>query len=100
MNLGTLITKLEEADQTLRVPKGFAEPHSWRGSYDELAFEPISGVYVSDMLKSAKEAIGTTYTGWKGGEFVMSLETECYIAEEGTCGEPLTEILMYYMLTE
>src|SRR4030042_992561 len=40
MTLGELIQFLEARDPERAVPVGFAEPDSYRGYYDELAFAP------------------------------------------------------------
>lgn len=100
MVLSELIERLAAADQDMVVPIGFWHPHSYRGYYHELAFEPHRHAKVSDMLADAKAALGATYTGWKGGEFTMSSYTECHLAYEGQCGEGIGPVLMKYMLGE
>ncbi|MFC9490722.1 hypothetical protein ACFTZM_32240, partial [Streptomyces hydrogenans] len=65
MPLGELITALEAADPDLVLPDGFTHPHSYRGYYHELAFEPAHNATVGEMLADARSALGTTYTGWK-----------------------------------
>lgn len=62
---------------------------SWRGSYAELAIEFSSeGEYLSveKFLSMLKEAIGKTYTGYKGGEFVMGKSTPLWVANYGNSG--------------
>ena len=98
MTLGELIERLEQADPNLIVPMGFASPHSYRGYYDELAFEPRANILVSDMLAAAKDAMGSTYIGYKGGEYQMCEWTECWLAKWGECGETIGPILLGYML--
>ena len=56
---------------------------SYRGDYQELAFNPVKDAKVSDMLEFAKGSIGKTFAGYKGGEFKMGEYTDCYIAEYG-----------------
>jgi hypothetical protein len=75
MKLIDLIELLEKFPTDMRVAQGFGNPHSWRGSYDELAFEPVDDTTVGEMLAEARSAIGQTYTGWKGGDFLMTLGT-------------------------
>ncbi|MFB7592381.1 hypothetical protein [Streptomyces sp. NPDC056169] len=99
MTLDELITALDVADPTLVLPHGFTNPHSYRGYYDELAFEPATDVPVADMLADARSALGATYTGWKGGDFVMRGYTDCWLAEEGSAGgETLGPLLLQFML--
>lgn len=83
LSLGQLIARLEEADPNLVLPLGFAEPHSFRGYYDELAFEPRNDIRIGDMLDAARSALGATFTGYKGGEYTMSEFTDCWIAYYG-----------------
>lgn len=87
LTLGELIAALSAADQDLIVPAGFDSPHSYRGSYYELAFEPAGDVTVAAMLASAHAADGAEYEGWKGGDFTMTRDTLCHIAYEGCCGD-------------
>lgn len=99
MRLGQLIEALELADPSLVVPWGFNHPHSYRGHYDELAFEPASNVTVSAMLADARSALGTTYEGYKGGDYLMDEFTDCWIAEYGNGdGETIGRTLLRYML--
>ena len=101
MTLGELIAALEEADQSLVVPDGFSRPHSYRGYYDQLAFEPARNVTVAHMLSEAKSALGMTFEGYKGGDFVMRECTEVWIAEYGhSGGEQISARLLGYMLRE
>jgi len=62
---------------------GFANPHSWRGSYAELAFEPVVNVSINTMLEHARSAIGESYNGYKGGVYTMSGDTYLHVAEWG-----------------
>lgn len=91
MNLGDLITALESIPPDTVALNGFANPHSYRGYYDQLAFEPESNVTVAAMLAAAHEAVGTTYQGWKGGDYTMDTSTTVWLAVEGGCGRPITE---------
>lgn len=98
MILRELIEYLEKEDQNKIVTMGFSNPHSYRGIYRELAFEPTINIAVSDMLKAAKSAMGETYTGYKGGDFTMNEYTNVHLAEYGNCGEEIGYILLNYML--
>lgn len=98
MTLGDLIDWLEAQDQDLIVSDGFGAPHSDRGSYDELAFDPLPEARISDMLAHARDADGRAFTGYKGGEFIMGQHTSVYIGEFGTCGDAITPITFKYWL--
>lgn len=87
MTLDELITALEAEDPDRLLPLGFSNPHSWRGVYMDLAFEPTANVTVGQMLADARSAKGATYQGWKGGDYTMDGWTDVHLAEEGTCGD-------------
>ena len=57
-DLGWLIKTLrgENLDKVLKL--GFLNPHSYRGYYEQLAFEPAPNVRVGDMLVAVEEAFG------------------------------------------
>ena len=62
---------------------------SWRGSYSELALEfACNGepMEFSAFLKMLKNAVGQTFLGYKGGEFVMTEDTPVWVANYGNCG--------------
>ena len=76
---------------------------SWRGSYDEIAlnfsfvgygldgYSKVEGFNheeptVREFLAMLKAAIGKTYTGWKGGDFVMGENTRVWVANDGNVG--------------
>jgi len=98
VTLGELIKRLSKESADKVVPLGFAKPHSYRGFYDELAFEPVKNITVGEMLKAAKKALGATYTGYKGGEYKMKEWTDVWLAYYGQTGESIGPILLDYML--
>lgn len=79
MNLGKYIETLQSFDPTIELEMGLGNPHSWRGNYSELAFEPKPNMTVGEMLEEAKGAVGKTFTGWKGGEFKMDEYTSVHV---------------------
>jgi|SRR5690606_15601511 len=87
MTLGELIKALGAEDPAKVVRRGFTHPHSYRGYYHDLAFEPAYDVSVGEMLADAYSALGETYEGWKGGDFTMGRDTECWLSWEGTCSD-------------
>ena len=97
MNLGDLIKQLEEYNPDTKVPLGFGAPHSYRGDYYSVAFEPVEVTTIGEMLEHAKSALGATFTGYKGGEYTMDDWAACYIAAYGCSGETLGPILLAYM---
>lgn len=99
MTLDDLLTQLGEADQALVLPHAFNNPHSYRGYYDELAFEPAENITVGDVAAAAWSAMDETFTGYKGGEFTMTGDTTCWMAYEGSSGgEELTPDLLTRLL--
>ena len=98
MTLGELIGALEAEDSNLVLPDGFRSPHSYRGYYDQLAFEPAKDVKVGEALALAESALGATYGGWKGGDFTMDEHTEVNLAVFGECGEEIGPTLLRLMI--
>ena len=66
---------------------GFGSPHSYRGYYDEVAFELWFNTSIKEMLLCVNRALTETFIGWKGGEFTYNLDTLCHIAYKGHCSE-------------
>lgn len=98
MTLAELIAALEAADPERVCPIGFTNPHSYRGDYRDLAFEPATNVAVAEMLDLARSADGATYEGWKGGDYTMGPNTNVHLATRGDCGEEIGPVLLRYML--
>jgi hypothetical protein len=105
LTLQQLIDQLEAYPYPDKViPIGFHNPHSYRGYYDDLAFEITYNTTPKAMLECAKQAMNNTYTGYKGGEFTMGTYTECWLvdecgAENGKCGESLGALLLDLLLS-
>lgn len=83
MKLNDLIAALSALPPDAMVKNGFGLPDSYRGYYQDIAFEPVEEARIGDMLKYAEKAMGETFTGYKGGEYTMNGYTECWIAEYG-----------------
>lgn len=98
MTLGELIEQLEAADQGVVCKLGFKRPHSYRGFYEQLGFEPAENVKVSDMLAVAKEAVGKTYEGWKGGDYTMDKHTDVWLSHVGSSGDALSPLAVAFMI--
>ncbi|SRR6266568_3253830 len=91
LTLGELILKLESiADKSKPIilddsyhPTGI---DSWRGSYAELAIEYAEDgekLSTSAFLDLLKRAVGSTFYGYKGGEFLMGKITPVWVANYG-----------------
>jgi len=100
MTLRRLIELLEQAPQERVVRNGFDCPHSYRGYYDQLAFEPAQNVTIASMTKHAKESLGKTFAGYKGGEYKMGEYTDVWLAEYGCTGDMMGELLIKYMIAD
>lgn len=97
--LGELIDRLKAENPEKRIRAGFHNPHSWRGIYNDLAFEVTSNITVADMLTAAESAVGATYDGYKGGHYEMDLGTDVWLAVEGSgAGETLGAVMLDLML--
>src|SRR5881398_1123650 len=97
-SLGELITELESHDPETPVRLGISEPHSYRGYYDDLAFETVGGSTVGAMLEVARSALNRIYFGYKGGEFTMTEGTPVWLASYGCTGESLGKVMLSLML--
>lgn len=96
---------LEELIQVLRreppgkiISEGFHKPHSYRGYYDQLAFQPLANARVGDMLAEAEGCIGRVFCGYKGGDYTMTLNTDCWLSEYGCTGDELSGRLLRFLL--
>ncbi len=97
--LESLINVLEDEPADKRVKVGFKNPHSYRGYYHDLAFEVTEDVTVGEMLADARSALGATYQGWKGGDYIMREHTSVWLVpEEGCSGETIGALLLHLLL--
>ncbi len=107
LTIGQITNKLlslEDQNAYLSFDWGGAYPKSItssRGYYDELCIE-YSGnyedsIFVKDFVKLCQEAIGKTYTGWKGGEYTMDENTPVWVACSGcTSNTKICDIVKSY----
>lgn len=89
-NLGDLIKDLEKYPPNAWIsiapfnlePTGF---NSYRGYYSDLSIDYTigDGLNCGQLLKEAKECIGKTFTGYKGGDFTMTENTVIWLAPYG-----------------
>ncbi|MBW8077273.1 MAG: hypothetical protein GJU76_04175 [Gallionella sp.] len=84
MTLGKLIAALEAIPPDAQVTS-LGHPHSYRGYYSDLAFEPQGApIRADEFLAICKQCMGRIFEGYKGGDFVMGENTPVWIAEYGT----------------
>lgn len=76
ISLGALIVLLEKADPKKVVSTGLGEFFSFRGEPVQLAASIKSNVAVASMLEKAREAVGKTFEGYKGGLYPMGLHSQ------------------------
>ncbi len=82
MDLGTLIGTLEQIKpDTMWV--GGDSVDSYRGYYDQLAIEPGGEITVGEMRARLRLAVGATMTGYKGGDYLMRLDTPVWSSPYG-----------------
>lgn len=92
ITLGKLIDALCEKGFPEEVSK-IARPHSYRGYYSDLSFEPEEGLMSRhELLIMLKECMGEIFHGYKGGEFQMGRNTPLWIAEYGSCGKAIAGV--------
>lgn len=63
------------------------EMFSYRGYYDDLAIG-FGETTVGELLKTARSALGHSFTGYKGGEYLMGEDTLLWQAtDSGHCSD-------------
>lgn len=97
LTLGEYIAKLEKLPPAANIELDFggAVPtrlDSYRGYYSELALG-YDGTYgatlptVKQLLNDAQKANGSTFTGWKGGDYTMRDSTSIFVANPGNTSD-------------
>ena len=84
---GKLPVYINDAEEGALVPTGLS---SYRGYYSDIQIEyeqdtPADEVNVATFRIWLSEAIGKTYTGYKGGDFTMSKITPVWVDTYGRC---------------
>lgn len=97
MDLEDVIEYLEDLPADRIVRHGLSNPHSYRGWYEQVAFELKDNVTIGAMLASARAAVGATFTGYKGGSYTMRESSLVNIANEGETGGALSEGWLEYL---
>lgn len=91
INLGKAMSILVKLPKDKVFKIGLGEPHSYRGYYDELAFEPKADVSVDEMIKNCEDALKRPFYGYKGGTYEMDCSTPIWLSEYGDTGSEITE---------
>ena len=93
LTLGELISSLEAMPADALVAD-LRNPHSYRGYYSDLAFEfdPDNTRTPHELLVECRAAMGATFEGYKGGDFLMGKTTPLWVASYGNCGERLISL--------
>lgn len=94
LTLGKMIKVLEGAGHGMSVVLDTGEapgqPLSYRGYYSDLSFEPTdTPINVGTFLEVCRGALGATFEGYKGGDFVMDERTPLWVAPYGCCGRAI-----------
>lgn len=90
MTLGAMIERLESLPGGVMVP--LSNPHSYRGYYSDLSFEPTAPVAAKHLLEECKDSMGERFHGWKGGDYYMHAGVPVWVAGRGSCGLKLMAI--------
>jgi hypothetical protein len=97
MTLGAMIAALKvlPPDKPIGLDVGLSlvVPHSYRGYYEQLAFDLVpESRTVADLLADAESAKGSIFDGYKGGDFRMTGTTMIWAANYGCCGQRIVGV--------
>lgn len=101
MNLKQLKSHFENMDSNEKLDYSLSNPFSWRGSYDEVAFDIEEKPSTpKENLDKIKEAYNETFYGYKGGEFTFDDCTSINFEQDtgsytdgGYCEKLISELL-------
>lgn len=100
MELKEFKQQIEQAESGKTFDYGISEPFSWRGSYDEVAFEILEQPMTrEEILANIEKAYTGTFYGWKGGKYTYEDYTDVHFEEDnsrwtdgGYCSEMIAKI--------
>ena len=100
MELKDFKQQIENAEKGKTFDYGISSPFSWRGSYDEVAFEILEQPMSREgILSKIQEAYENVFYGYKGGEYRFSdwtnvnfEEGERNYTDGGYCSEMIAKI--------
>jgi hypothetical protein len=93
VTLGEMIELAAKATGVVRFADGCGpgEEDSYRGYYSDLSFNRGPVIPAVVFLEQCRKALGSTYTGYKGGDFQMAEDTPLWRAEYGTTGDAIVD---------
>lgn len=77
MTIGEVKAYLKTLPQDRHVRLGWDECYCDRGHYEKLGLNLETHSQVSQMLEILEQATGKTFTGYKGGDFLMTDDSYC-----------------------
>lgn len=90
LTLGGIIAWVEQQPDAT-VFHTLHHPHSYRGYYQCLAFEPAPGTMTkAELLSLLRSCNGVPYDGYKGGFYFMGLNTDCFLANWSETGSAMS----------
>lgn len=100
LTISSALEILNQYDKNKIVELGWGEDsgHSNRGYYSDLGLEPQYNVTIGEMIDELKNCVGRTFTGWKGGEFEMDMNTDIHLSNEGSCGTNISNIFLELLI--
>jgi hypothetical protein len=101
MNIRDIIAYVSPYPREMRLKRGFTNPHSYRGYYEELGVVWAPNVSIGEMIDMFQGAIGSTYQGWKGGDYTMDEKRDVFVVHGvGETGEPVSTWMLRVLLQE
>lgn len=88
LTLGSAIAALSSLDRAILIGVdtggGVRELDSYRGYYSDLAFRPSGeATPIGVVLDALQAALGQTFQGYKGGDFLMHEKTPLWLSPYG-----------------
>ncbi|WP_131722555.1 hypothetical protein [Mycolicibacterium conceptionense] len=68
--------------------------HSDRGDYERSAIAPGGTERASQLARMYMSRIGSTMTGWKGGDFPVRTDLLVMLGDFGNCGPCIVDLIM------
>jgi hypothetical protein len=102
LTLGKAIEILKTIDPSFTIMSDFngqgpCSPHSYRGYYSDLSIDIQDDIaLVGDFLKELEKSYGKTFTGYKGGDFLMTKDTPLWCAPYGNTGRAIMGITIIH----
>lgn len=101
LNLGQFIAALEsvEMDKEINFSFCYLTPNifqSYRGCYEDLCLtykEPDYETHVRDILLRAREAVGKTFQGYKGGSYTMTNKSALWVSKKDCASDTIVTSL-------